>query len=280
MKFLVKIIHSPRVLRYFLNIGFKFGANLKEKIRLLLFLIYSRIKYALGRNIKLRTNKFYLRIFGQYLELEISSDLTDIALLDSIFTNQDYKTKLPISSPQIIFDLGSNIGFAALYFKLLYPQAKVFCFEPDPENFKRLKTNTKMFPDIYIFNYAICSHKGEREFYRHSESHSCHSLIPRDKAEQKIRVKCLSLDEAMIMSQVRHIDLLKFDIEGAEEEVFTNFNNFSCIDHMIGEVHPHLINNFNEKQFLDIFKDYKILITALGKKSKGFFMEARKNELL
>ncbi len=277
MRFFTKIVHTPKVLQYFFNVGFKFGGNLREKIRLSLFLIFSRLKYALGQNIKPQTSKFYLRIFGQYLELEISTDLTDIALLDSIFIKQDYKTKLPISSPQIIFDFGSNIGFSAIYFKLLYPQAKVFCFEPDPENFKRLKTNTKMFPDIHIFNYAICSNRREREFYKHSESHSCHSLMPRDKAEQKIRVKCLSLDEAIEISQVKHIDLLKFDIEGAESEAFMNFNNFSCIDHMIGEVHPHLIKDFNEKDFLNLFKDYQVLLTP-EKGKAAFVIEAFKNK--
>ena len=38
-----------------------------------------------------------------------------------------------------IIDCGSNIGVGILFFKILYPQARIIAFEPDPETLNSKK---------------------------------------------------------------------------------------------------------------------------------------------
>ena len=41
-----------------------------------------------------------------------------------------------LSDEPVILDCGSNIGLSVLYFKTIYPKAKVWAFEPDAANFE------------------------------------------------------------------------------------------------------------------------------------------------
>ena len=59
-----------------------------------------------------------------------------------VFMKEDYKVKLDREDPNII-DCGSNIGMSILYFKKEYPNAKIWGFEPLPENYNILEENIK-----------------------------------------------------------------------------------------------------------------------------------------
>src|SRR5690348_10496292 len=47
----------------------------------------------------------------------------------------------PETDSPIIFDCGSNIGMSLLFFKKLYPNARISAFEPDPYTFVILERN-------------------------------------------------------------------------------------------------------------------------------------------
>jgi hypothetical protein len=57
-----------------------------------------------------------------------------------IFVNRIYHFETTRVSPYII-DGGGFIGISVLYFKSIYPDAHIVCFEPDEENFKILQSN-------------------------------------------------------------------------------------------------------------------------------------------
>jgi hypothetical protein len=61
-------------------------------------------------------------------------------LYDDIFAKNIYFFKTENSEPLII-DCGGHIGLAVLYFKSLYPQARIVTFEPNPETFFLLREN-------------------------------------------------------------------------------------------------------------------------------------------
>ena len=41
----------------------------------------------------------------------------------------------------LILDCGSNIGMSILFFKMLYPGARIIGFEPDPDTFEILRAD-------------------------------------------------------------------------------------------------------------------------------------------
>ena len=65
----------------------------------------------------------------------------DLDILRSVFILEVWNISKPID-PKVIFDLGAHIGATALYFCIKYPNSKVYCFEPIPENIQHFKLNT------------------------------------------------------------------------------------------------------------------------------------------
>ena len=93
--------------------------------------------------------KTYLKTFF-FKRYNSKEDVADIAgfsvhfcdyhtlstLFVEIFIKQEYYFNTANPAP-VILDCGSNIGMAALYFKFLYPEAIIQCFEPDSHDRER-----------------------------------------------------------------------------------------------------------------------------------------------
>lgn len=76
-------------------------------------------------------------------------------LMNEIFVADCYKLKTLASKPiHTIIDIGANNGFFALYARVLFPKAKIVCFEPCPETFARLKDNVSNL-DIECVNIGL-----------------------------------------------------------------------------------------------------------------------------
>jgi FkbM family methyltransferase len=164
-------------------------------------------------------------------------------LFDEIFLNAAYLFKTESDRP-LIFDCGSNIGISVLFFKKLYPRARIVAFEPDPETFSVLNHNIRQngLTDIETHRIALGSKNGTSEFYRDQEEHSS-SLVMSTNRERhpgrQIKVPVRPLSD-FIESD---IDLLKIDIEGAELEVIEDLAKSGKIHHaqqMHLEYHHHI----------------------------------------
>jgi FkbM family methyltransferase len=119
------------------------------------------------------------------------------------------------SSPQpVIIDCGSNIGISILYFKTLYPAARIVAFEPDPAAFAKLSDNVtrNSLTDITLYPYALSATEGEPDFYRSDDRSLRMSLDRRRNGGERITVAARRLSSFV----TEDVDLLKVDVEGAE----------------------------------------------------------------
>ncbi len=124
--------------------------------------------------------------------------------------------KKHIRKGMVVVDVGANVGyFTRLFSKLVGPEGKVYAFEPDAEAFEFLSFNTAHLSNVQIFPYAVSDSEGEARFYHIPRATSSHTLIPTENAEESV-VKTVSLDSLI----PEHIDMIKIDIEGAEDKVF------------------------------------------------------------
>ena len=233
------------------------GATPVEKMRVFTQYLTLSLRRLLGlpyaalplRRVDLRFNEqtfpFYYR------------GLLDFYILEGAFIEQECDTN-PTQSPRIIFDLGSNTGATVLYFKLKYPEATIYAFEPDPDNVAVLRENTKWCSkDVHIFSGALSNKSVSAVDFYIGKEHWSSSLASRDVSDHVISIETITLDDAMKQYGVTHIDIMKFDIEGAEYDVFEHFVGLSQVQQLVGEIHLDLLDSRVE-DFWHLFNKFSI----------------------
>lgn len=122
-------------------------------------------------------------------------------------------------------DIGANIG----YFSLLLSHrvgvtGKVWCFEPHPKIFQRLKGNLKPQSVCQLHNLALSAKKGTmtlhvpQDFDGNEGTASLEPSVDKEGAGQSLSVAVETLDSILFNQKV---DLIKIDVEGHELDVFT-----------------------------------------------------------
>ena len=153
-------------------------------------------------------------------------------MLKEVFLDEDYD--IAIAPPSVIFDLGANIGAASVYFSLRWPNAKIFAVEPSPEIYARLRETTAGYDNIHCFPYAAGAGDGAMPFTLSASSVSG-GFFREEVGAQVLEVAVRSLASLMAECGVTKIDLLKFDIEGAESLLFQDPAILEHISAFVGE---------------------------------------------
>lgn len=150
-------------------------------------------------------------------------------LFREIFMKRTYAFDCDTSTPRII-DAGANIGLATIFFKSIYPNAKIVAFEPDPRTFALLKQNVceNALESVTLVNAALGDEEGTVEFFVRNDVVAGDigaSTQKRLRYEfhgpseiKKIAVPSVRLSQHLHRN--RPVDLLKLDIEGSEGSVF------------------------------------------------------------
>ncbi len=151
------------------------------------------------------------------LPVTIRPGTSDLAVFHKILLDQEYAPPDRLN-PLAILDAGAYIGLSSLYFHFCFPDATIIALEPDPENFRLLKSNTERIPKIIAINSALWSSSTPQKFTVESMAPWASRVSERPASEVKL-VKCMTIDDADKLSECR-IDFIKLDIEGGEAEVF------------------------------------------------------------
>lgn len=64
-----------------------------------------------------------------------------------------------------IYDIGSRDALESQQFTSVFPTAKIFTFEPNPEAFKICIENAKGYPNISVHQVAMSNTNGEIDFF-------------------------------------------------------------------------------------------------------------------
>jgi FkbM family methyltransferase len=195
-------------------------------------------------------------------------DAADIAILREIFVDNEYATSEELRAHHIV-DIGGHAGFASVYFALRFPDAEIRTFEPDPENFALLKMNTAKFTRIAARQAAVTARGGATAFFVNESSIS--SSLERRDGGREIAVSSFSLDEILTEGPA---DLIKFDVEGAEYDIFSATEKVSACAAYVGELHYDLIGH-TKQEFLALFPGYELLERQIGKQRSIVHLTAR-----
>lgn len=145
----------------------------------------------------------------------------------------------------LILDGGSNIGMSVLFFKALYPEARVLAFEPAEPAHRLLLHNVERnrLIGVEVHQAALGRENGPVSFFADANDLSTFGTSTRQERlpnPSKSTVAQRRLSEFI----KEPVDLLKLDIEGAEDEVLDDLIDSGAIgriDQLVVEYH-HLIN--------------------------------------
>lgn len=159
-------------------------------------------------------------------------------LFDEIFVSESYYFTAKNPAP-VIMDCGSNIGMSVLYFKHLYPEARVTAFEPDPRTAKILRQNiqTNSLSGVEVVEKALSDTIGTIAFTIAASSLVSSSY--RGEGETIVEVPTVLLSNYINSN----VDLVKIDVEGAEGPIIKDLidqDKLRFIDQMLVEWHHNV----------------------------------------
>jgi FkbM family methyltransferase len=168
---------------------------------------------------------------------------SDIFVLEEILLEGQYELRSPLPPKPIIVDAGANIGVTALWLLASYPDATLFAFEPEPENFRLLRANTNALDRVRIEHLALGASKSIATL--HVASHGAlHSIKAADAGETgTVPVECVRLADYMDDQRIDRIDLLKMDVEGSELDLLLGLGDrLDAVQVIVGEFHETLVD--------------------------------------
>lgn len=154
-----------------------------------------------------------------YLDPSDENGVSASLLLEGSYEKEETQLIKGLLKRDMVFvDIGANIGYYSL---LASKSCKViYSFEPDPRNFLMLMKNIRLnnYTNIYLFNKAVLDNNNPISFYMDSKNFGGSSFAETNPEEVggKISIKPIRLDDIFIDSK---IDLIKIDVQGAEERV-------------------------------------------------------------
>lgn len=129
-----------------------------------------------------------------------------------------------LSPGQIAYDIGANIGYVSLVMaRMTSPGGKVYAFEPAPNAYAMLETNSRLNKDLPFetFHMAIADEIGQETFsffdFDVVSRLGNHSSEYKDAHLTEVKVE--TLDNLVANAGLPPPDFAKIDVEGAEMRV-------------------------------------------------------------
>ncbi len=125
-----------------------------------------------------------------------------------------------IRKDSIVIDIGANIGLHTIYFAQIADNGLVFSFEPSHETFRLLLKNVNNIPNVLPLNIGISDCTETTEFYiTCDDAYSSLKDTKRKAIKSKQKVICYTIDDLLLKLNLTHIDFVKIDVEGLEQNV-------------------------------------------------------------
>ena len=166
------------------------------------------------------------------LKLKIMSDSPMAELLFSGvgFEEREMKYINSITKPgDIVMDVGANVGIYTLFFSnLVGMTGHVWSFEPSPLAVSILRENVAMnfLKNVSVVEKLLADKIGPIEFYIFDNTGDVYNSIGASerpveeiKASKAIIMKSYTLDAFADENKIKKINIIKIDVEGAEELV-------------------------------------------------------------
>ncbi len=267
LTFLQKKLVSPDARKFFKKIGLY--VYIKNIYRTFIFLI--------GKNgLKLKIKDVSVKIFVSHPhELNYYYSLSGEREFLQKFLNK-------INSQTVFYDIGAYIGLYSLCaarYKII-PKS-IYCWEPDPFNFKRIQENINLNnADVIAFPVALGEKDAVMEMSTGAEGlGSSQSSLVR-KGHKSVSVKVVNGDAWIFRQKINLPTIIKIDVEGYEFNVLNGLKETIKKSHsdIFLEIHPIYLKRvgLNEECILNFLKNLNYKITPfplLQRQEKHYICE-------
>ena len=153
---------------------------------------------------------------------------------DDVSAMLSYTANLPIRQDAIICDVGANIGIYSLSYASLYPQARIYAFEPHPDTYdllmRSVQLNGALAERVHPFNVGLSEAKGRARlsvpvptqhprYDPQRNQINCGLFSLHGHGTQRVSCQVTTLDEFVAGHRLPHVEFMKIDVEGHEYEV-------------------------------------------------------------
>jgi len=205
--------------------------------------IYQNKQYSNTSN---EARSYKLKLGGKPRDIQLRLLNGDINMFYEVLWSKIYD--LPMDKTKglkTIVDLGANVGFASIFFAEKYKDARIIAVEPSLGNFTLLKHNTATYDNIHAVQAAIYPSSGSIPFLEDTLAYNSH-VDPAGKGSYTVRAATVT--EIMEEHNIEEIDLLKLDIEGAEQMLLAqNTDWLKKVKLIVTELHkPYSLEDFKK----------------------------------
>ena len=150
--------------------------------------------------------------------IALRNNSSDIPTFCQVFL-EDYYLLRYADKPRVVIDGGANVGLFGVKVKNDFPDAKLICIEPDPENFEMLQKNMSVYTEVYLENSGLWNKDTRLKIYDKYDLGKWGMTVEEDL--EKGKINAISLKSLLKKYNVEHIDILKLDIETSEKQLFS-----------------------------------------------------------
>lgn len=130
--------------------------------------------------------------------------------------------KAQVKKGMAVLDVGANIGyFTLIAASLVGEEGKVVAFEPEPSHFGLLNRNVKAnrYNNVTLVQKAVSNKTEEVKLFLQKNNLAAHQIWDPHDGSQFVTVPAITLDEYCENENLKKVDFIKIDVQGAEGAV-------------------------------------------------------------
>ena len=133
---------------------------------------------------------------------------------DGLYERQETRLVKRLVKPgQVFVDVGAHIGYySVMASELVGLNGRVYCFEPNTENYCTLKANTDGLTNCTLYKVALSNHPGPAKLYLNKDNSGDHRMFSVDGREY-IEIDAMCLDD---FGAIPKAHFMKIDVQGSE----------------------------------------------------------------
>lgn len=199
---------------------------------------WERLKGRLGRH----RAPYALKSKQAAAPVWVRPNSSDLYVFDQIFIEREYRCLDHVGEASLIIDCGANVGYSSAYLLSRYPKSRLIAVEPESGNFEMLRRNTDPYKArVELLHAGIWSRSAglvvEQPQARGGKEWAF--TVREARADEKPDIEATDLTTVWRNAGSPEISILKVDIEGSEDVVFSALEKpwLDSVRNLVVELH-------------------------------------------